>query len=330
MRGNKVNDNLVKMLGTNNNILINSNFANPVNQRNYAVSYVNEAESDGAYWIDRWAFTKNVGSTTLAIHDDYVSITQAASEMSFVRLGQLVEFPNTYAGKKIALSCKYRVTKGGSACIMSLISDGSRKVISQLICDGEWHIFRKVIEVPNVSLTYLEPLRFVAGNVTGKEYEWGSANIGDLSVDTTLDIEWAKAEVSDFCTPYVPRLYVEELQLCKRYYQRFKNETATSSSGNQWYVGIRNVQSQSYGFLALNTEMRVPPTCSVNLTGALPIVYATGASVNAITEAITALNVAKATRDALFLTINHAAISVNADELMFTLNCGYIDLDAEL
>lgn len=218
MRGNKVNDNLVKMLGTNNNIIINSNFTNPVNQRGWDSTYTNTAETASKYWIDRWKFSKNVGRTELRVNDGYISIIQAAAEKSYGYLTQVVEFPNTYSGKKIALSCKYRATKGGKASILSLINTSNKIVVSQLICDGEWHIFTKVVEVSS-ACDYFEPLRFVVGNITGNEYNWGSVNIGDLSVDTTLNIEWAKAEVSDFCTPYVPRLYAEELQLCRRYFR---------------------------------------------------------------------------------------------------------------
>lgn len=257
-RGNKIEENYI--IGCNNNILINSNFANPVNQRGNA-SIINSDETGSAYWIDRWKYNKNVGRTELRVSDGYVSVTQAAAEKSYCYLTQIVEFPNTYSGKKIALSCKYRATKGGSANIVPTIS-GGKSVVFQLICDGEWHIFEKVIEVPSVQLTAFSPIEFVIGNITGSEYDWSITTVGDLSVDTTLDIEWAKAEVSDFCTPYVPRLYAEELQLCKRYYEEgygyIHGNAQTNTSYKQYYTDM----------VRWNVAKRVNPTVTVtNLSG---------------------------------------------------------------
>lgn len=244
MRGNKVNDNLVKMLGTNNNILINSNFANPVNQRGN-VSITNSAETGGDYWIDRWVFLKNVARTELRINDGYISITQAAGERSYAKLLQKVEFPDSYKGKRIAISFRYRATQGGAAYVSNEITNTTPKsIVTKLTCDGDWHIFKKVIELPNEgTYTRFAPICFFVGSCI--EHDWGSGTIGNLSQDTTLDIEWAKVEVSDFCTPYVPRLYAEELQLCRRYFR----------------YGSTNAQS-IYDF-----PMRVTPTITSVATG---------------------------------------------------------------
>lgn len=47
---------------------------------------------------------------------------------------------------------------------------------------------------------------------------FNNSNI-QLYIDKNIEIEYIKLELGDKATPFVPRLYAEELALCKRYYE---------------------------------------------------------------------------------------------------------------
>ena len=73
----------------------------------------------------------------------------------------------------------------------------------------------------------------------------------------TFDVEWMKLEIGDHATPYVPRLYAEELELCRRYYREVRFITA-----NVYAVGKDTIR------FAVSTEgMRSNPTANLTDLG---------------------------------------------------------------
>lgn len=183
----------------NNNILINSNFANPVNQR----GYVSGSGYEG-YCIDRW---KGRGKATLV---DYAYINlnsySAGETASFY---QPIEGPfYKFRGKQVTLSAKIRPFN--TTTLMLFIdgytdkNDYAAIGYQELeISDndiGNWIEVSKTFTFPSdIAFTYL------------------STGITTASVPD-LDIEWMKLEEGSVATPYVPRLYAEELALCRWYY----------------------------------------------------------------------------------------------------------------
>ena len=171
----------------NNNILINSNFANPVNQRGITA----ETWVSGQYGLDRWM----------------------QNQASFV-------FPSeTHPYLTVGVS------NGFTASSFYQIFEHNGQLDSTLTCslkiNGE--IFSK---------TFTKTLSELQGSSelydTNKGYSVDLSYKGDnpaliirlTSSDVVLNVEWVKLEVGEVATPYVPRLYAEELQLCKRYYKR--------------------------------------------------------------------------------------------------------------
>lgn len=73
--------------------------------------------------------------------------------------------------------------------------------------------------------------------------------VKDGSVAT---IVWAKLELGAVATPFIPRLYGEELALCKRYYKKFQDYYQIRMS---WYTG-----SSILFPLSPDISMRVKPT----------------------------------------------------------------------
>lgn len=70
---------------------------------------------------------------------------------------------------------------------------------------------------------------------------------------STLQLKWVKLEQGSINTPFVPRLYVEELAMCKRYYQSFK--------GNCFVLYEYGDTGYSTYMVSINfDEMRTNPT----------------------------------------------------------------------
>ena len=248
---NKVSDHdfairRLKALGINNNMLINSDFVDPINQRNFDEVYDNSSESDSnVFFIDRWQINKNVGRTLLYRTGKSVKIIQNAGQKSYASFCQYVEHPKRYTGKSIGFSCKYRLKPTGSGInnedIYAYIgcncktSSGERYHDNRrLLCDGEWHVFEDLFFLyelidffgDNNDLSSLSFSFFVGNCEETRNFERGYTTIYDLPYGVELEIEWAKAEVGNFTTPYIPRLYAEEMQLCRRYYKEVDISTA--------------------------------------------------------------------------------------------------------
>ena len=73
--------------------------------------------------------------------------------------------------------------------------------------------------------------------------------------------KWIKLEYGETATPFVPRLYAEELALCQRYYLG-KIELPHLPPYVMWPYGKKESGYQMHGSAPFPVEMRVPPTIS--------------------------------------------------------------------
>lgn len=72
-----------------------------------------------------------------------------------------------------------------------------------------------------------------------------------LAAGASVTLEWCKLEKGDTATPFNPRLFDEELALCKRFYQKIPTE----------YLGlIMSMGSQTYRILSNYQGFRTNPT----------------------------------------------------------------------
>ena len=173
----------------NNNILINSNFANPVNQRG-----VTSNNSSPEYCIDRWKF-----NGTITQNNGYMNFATTTGDFNML---QYIEFPEKYSGKDLTVSMKYRVNSTNDIILeLKADEDEAKKYCVGLNTDGEWHIASCSGNVASISSS-LKVCVY-------------------CSLASNMDIEWIKLELGSVATPYTPRLYAEELHMCQRYYQKF-------------------------------------------------------------------------------------------------------------
>ena len=216
----------------NNNILINSNFANPVNQR--GLNAYNWMSQYGGYCIDRWRLScKSDEDVTVTINNGYINFIQTGTgDGKFGFLEQRVEFPTKYSGKTLTFSIKYRVNSKSDKLKPIFLEDGKSTSYDVLICDGKWHTFS---------------VKHTLGTIT----DWFSVAIWGEQ-EFNIDLEWAKLELGEVATPYVSRLYEEELELCQRYYQIIHNNLFPWSATTSDMVFHQHFK-----------PMRITPTISI-------------------------------------------------------------------
>lgn len=193
----------------NNNILINSNFANPVNQRGVVSPYT--APQHKTYWIDRWKIKGVNGQGIFSLVDKGIKIKQPDGENCV--LTQHIEISKDYFGKKATLS----IYINGVVHSLTTTFPSEMPTDEFYVRSNDFDDKTALAIGISVSLQCFYIELYINGS--------GSKTI-----------EWVKLELCDHATPYVPRLYAEELRLCKRYYQKFylgatADSVSTQSAG---------------------------------------------------------------------------------------------------
>lgn len=196
---------------SNPNLLINSDFRNPINQRG-ATTY--QEASDWTYSIDRWKYFNQMTVKVLTGAVKFAS--HGAGQSWFMQ-----EFEKSLPSDTYTLSVKVSSVSG--TCDMKF--ENSNGVVSEQVID----------KTGVTSLTYTGEVNAVTFELDGN--------------GSQLTIEWVKLEQGAIATPFVPRLYGEELTLCQRYYQQYGFNMVFP----QFY------EDQYYGFY-FRTPMRVSPT----------------------------------------------------------------------
>ena len=84
------------------------------------------------------------------------------------------------------------------------------------------------------------------------------------TASATFDVTGVQVEVNDTATPFEYRSYGEELQLCKRYFQKYNydQDTASATTANTLPVNCCYTSGIAYGGSPLQEEMRTSPTFS--------------------------------------------------------------------
>lgn len=184
----------------NNNILINSNFANPVNQR----GYVSGTDFMDKYTLDRWRGTGNL----LIVENSYITLAPLTGTTANTFI-QLLEKPEQYSGKvTLSLKCRTSTPEVQIQLFADGVANGGYSSLGyyskHLSKANEWEVITHTFDI----------------NKKYTELKFGT------NASNTFDVEWIKLELGDHATPYVPRLYAEELALCQRYYREKRTADA--------------------------------------------------------------------------------------------------------
>lgn len=232
----------------NPNILINGDFRNPINQRMQTVYNTN------GYSIDRWLLWN--ANTTLTVDNGYCTLTG-----DYNALVQNIEFPTRYSNTEVTLSAKVKGSGGGIE--INLYSGELDKQLGKAsINTTEWKEISFTCNIENLTDNSKRLSVTVAG--AGAEY---------------IDIEWVKLELGSNATPFVPRLYGEELALCQRYY--FRNRWKTLRTA---LITSTELRLCEYNFPVI---MRVPPTIRTIIAQPVTQVYVFDLSVYIVNPSLT-------------------------------------------
>ncbi len=181
------------------NLLDNSDFRNPVNQRGQA-SYTSYG-----YGIDRWTSSHDF---SVNVSDGCITLTGTET---FHHLMQGIEKFKTIVGKTVTLVIRCKGVSGSS--IKLAIIGGSDLIGNSefISLTGEWQTIVQTITIP---ADYSE------ADMWFSIYPHSGGSSG-----TELSIEWAALYEGEYTAAtlpeYHPKGYGAELAECKRYYQKF-------------------------------------------------------------------------------------------------------------
>ena len=240
---------------SNPNILINSYFANPVNQRNKK-TYTEHAK----YTIDRWIFKHSGDGNTLTIKDGYISLSNTTPNNMYLEYLYDTDI-KMLEGKKVTFTIKYKST--ATFRLNSFIPSEAQDANIYMTPTNDWTIKSITLDLSSWKYSKEDKSSVILQSFDGSSFTNG-----------TLDIEWVKLELGDVSTPFTPRPYAEELALCQRYYYGWGNERARFRA-----VGVNG--NQLFFFIPLPTTLRITPT----ITNAFVINSLSGALINDFTFA---------------------------------------------
>lgn len=230
-QGNLLDSGVSKSNLYNPNLLINGDFR--VNQRG-------QTTYDGSYrgyCVDRWF--KNDGHTVTK-GNGYITFTRNTTEERKYLL-QLIEDYQNLLGKTITLSFKVRNGIVGKKYMFGLYNGSTLSATTGYYLGGE-EIITTTLTVPN---------------------NWNTVGvvlypIEETTIGASVQIEYIKAELGAIATPFIPRLYAEELELCQRYYLNFTDYLVCV--GFSW----GNTASSASIFIPTPIQLRTTPTINLN------------------------------------------------------------------
>lgn len=192
---------------SNPNLLINGDFK--VNQRGQ-VTYA-PTKNEITYTVDRWCIFPSGNGTGYKLHvyADYVVFENTNSSLSAF----MCQFLETPLRGTFTVSVK---VKALTKAVALTVRDKGTFITLMTLHEG--------INTATITAESLDCIRF---------------NISQLAIE----LEWVKIEAGSLGTPFVPRLYTEELKLCQRYYMPlpYNNIAYTGGDGSLYLCFDSNV-----------------------------------------------------------------------------------------
>ncbi len=228
-----ISDEELPELVSNPNILINTDFRNPINQRG-----VTNIHNNNRYFIDRWKteFYLDENGNSVYLDADGVHIKTGTVTDSYVSIVQYME-------NKLEINQTYTFSAKINGIVYSSHFIGGQYIGSGflVIDNGKMRIFY----VPSEN----------GDRIIIRSYE--------LNFDYT--IEWAKLESGRIATTFIPPNSAEELEKCRYYYQEFAGTYLFNSGGK--------TSGKYVSHMLYCNKMRTLPTVSykgtLNNTGSI-------------------------------------------------------------
>lgn len=174
---------------SNPNLLDNTNFFNPINQRNQT-SYSN-TDAAPKYSIDRWQV---LGGTFDVQTRTYTSNSTLGIYGNQFR--QYIPLENVSIGDTITVSSVINDTR--QIFTTTIPQYGDTVAAAPFLLETTWGGFKMIT----------------------REAEHAALLTMVVNVSQSITVDWIKMEFGNFATPYVPKGYGAELAECLRYFQR--------------------------------------------------------------------------------------------------------------
>lgn len=183
----QIDYNALANLPSNPNLLVNSDFRAPINQRG-KTSYSNESDWKYCYCIDRWATIGGLNTNTVTVNSGSITITNNASDGMQFRQWFETDYDKCYYQSTYTATIKVRSISG---TVKVQMNDNT---------------FVGTLQSGlNVITANCAPLFFSL----------------DIGAKCSVEIEYIKLEHGSVSTPLASRLYQEELLICRRYYRKY-------------------------------------------------------------------------------------------------------------
>jgi hypothetical protein len=211
------------------NLLDNSDFSNPVNQRGTAFPHTGETGKN-TYHIDRWMTWSTYAVTNVAAYG-----LELTGNGGLGYMAQVLENPGRMIGKTYTLAAG--MSNGTVICGTATVPSATQS--------GEYYI-----SAVNSSDTYPGLRLQVAGDLSKVRFQFV------VKQDKTVAIRWATlyegSYTADTLPEYVPKGYAAELLECQRYYQYFPRVLVSSINSG--------IGAPARDYLHLPIAMRITPT----------------------------------------------------------------------
>lgn len=196
---------------SNPNLLDNTNFFNPINQRNQT-SYSN-TDAAPKYSIDRWQVLGGTFDVQTRTYTSNSTLGPYGNQFrQYIPLGD-ISIGNTITVSSVINNTKYVFTT-------TVPQYGDTVTNAPFLLETTWGGFKIITreEQHAVLLTMV------------------------VNVSQSITVDWIKMEFGSFATPYVAKGYNEELTACLRYYQRlnmnFRGEAFNVGNGEKYFTTI--------------------------------------------------------------------------------------------
>lgn len=223
---------------SNENLLINTNFLNPVYQYGTGdLDELNSSEvgySDSSYWIDRWYPAQ--GTTA----DNITNYRKEKGIYIENGLCQAVYGMSDYVGQVFTLSIGFE--DGTISSVTGTLNAGAGNKISN---DYLSFYFLTGVSSGNADVAIVE--------IKSKKNGTGT------SLTDFYAIQWAKFEKGEFSTQYQIPSYTEEELKCQRYYMRYGYKKVNDSSNDKipYTLGLATSGTKGTALFFLPVPMRL-------------------------------------------------------------------------
>ena len=223
------------------NLLDNSYFVNPINQRGQT-SYI----GSGVYSIDRW---KTSSTTTITVNEGYVNLnnTSTSSRQSFVQI------------------------------IENGFSRLSGKTVTIALCDINNNVICNSgtipTEIPSKDTDFCKVNYSTESGIKITITSSGDLHFAIMVAKSgTIDLKWAALYEGEYTAetlpPYIYKGYAAELAECQMYYKKFTTETTQNVS---FAIGMARSATSIVAMIDVGNMLYNPDVTSVNMsyTGSL-------------------------------------------------------------